>query len=292
MSTPINWIDNYYFSKDRIVLTFEQLRIPGVRTFGKHTMQTAVSPLLPHFHENCFEITFVTKGMILFYVNNREYRVNGGDAFIAFPNEMHSTNSTPMSVGEILWLQLDISSEADFLFLDRKAAATLIRQLHAIPHHNIRTDNKEIRSVLTKAFSLVLESGNEMMTASYITIYLHLLIHFSKETQFPLTPDIGQSLNYILDNITSDLSLDFLAQYCHLSTSHYKQKFKNEMGISPRNFINQQKIEYSKSLLLDGNSITEVSMILGFSSSSYFSVIFKKYTAFTPSEYVQNHRVL
>lgn len=286
----INWKDDYYASERRVVLTSQQLHIPGVRTFGMHDMHNAVSPLCSHYHENAFEITFVTQGNILFYVGDVEYRVNGGDAFIAFPNEIHSTHGIPMSLGKIYWLQLDISDPRNFLFLNHEAASVLIQKLSTIRHHNIRTDNKEIQSIITKSFSLALISGNEMMIASYLTIYLHLLIRFSYETQFPLTPDIGRALTYILDHITSEISLDALADYSHLSVSHFKQKFRDQMGISPRNFINQQKIEHAKALLLDGISITDVSMTLGFSSSSYFAFIFKKYTSFTPSEFIQNSR--
>ena len=286
----INWKDDYYASERRVVLTTQQLHIPGVRTFGMHDMHNAVSPLCSHYHENAFEITFVTQGNILFYVGDVEYRVNGGDAFIAFPNEVHSTHGIPMSLGKIYWLQLDISDPRNFLFLNHEAASVLIQKLSTIRHHNIRTDNKEIQSIITKSFSLALISGNEMMIASYLTIYLHLLIRFSYETQFPLTPDIGRALTYILDHITSEISLDALADYSHLSVSHFKQKFRDQMGISPRNFINHQKIEHAKALLLDGISITDVSMTLGFSSSSYFAFIFKKYTSFTPSEFIQNSR--
>jgi len=291
INNPINWKDEYCCSKKRIVLTSQQLQIPGLRTFGVHTMQSAVQPLKPHFHENSFEITYVTKGVISFHVNGIEYKVNGGDAFIAFPNEVHSTNGIPLSLGQIYWLQLDISDSANFLFLNESASIPLISSLQKIKHHNIRTDNKEIRNILIKAFDLTSVSGNEYMIASYITIYLHLLINFSKESQFPLTPDIGKALTYIMDNITSDLSLDDIASYCLLSTSHFKQKFKNQMGISPRNFINQQKIDYAKSLLPDCTSITDVSMALSFSSSNYFSVVFKKYTSYSPTEFIQQKAI-
>jgi AraC-like DNA-binding protein len=128
------------------------------------------------------------------------------------------------------------------------------------------------------------------MISSYIIIYLCLLIKFSNETLFPLTPDIGTALNYILDNIETNISLEFLADYCHLSLTHFKRKFKSEMGISPRNFINQQKIECAKQLLLEGHSITDTSMSLEFSTTSYFAAIFKKYTAYTPTEYVWRHK--
>jgi len=287
MIDPINWKDDYFCSNKRIVLTSRQLQIPGIRTFGVHTMQSAVQPLKPHFHEDSFEITYVTKGVISFHVNDVEYKVNGGDAFIAFPNEVHSTNEIPLSLGQIYWLQLDISNPANFLYLNENAAIPLINSLQKIKHHNIRTDNKEIRNILVKSFDLASSSGNEYMVASYIAIYLHLLIKFSKESQFPLTPDIGKALTYIMDNITSDLSLDDIAESCLLSTSHFKQKFKNQMGISPRNFINQQKVEYAKTLLPDCTSITDMSMALGFSSSSYFSVVFKKYTSYSPTEFIQ-----
>ncbi|MCI8853870.1 MAG: AraC family transcriptional regulator [Lachnospiraceae bacterium] len=290
MDLPINWKDEYFTSKQRIVLTSEQLHIPGVRTFGMHDMQAAISPLQNHFHQDAFEITYVTKGSILFYAENIEYKVNGGDAFLVCPNEIHSTNETSMSLGKIYWIQLDVSHASRFLFLDKEAASLLIQKLYSIKNHNIRTDNQEIQAIITKAFSLALTPGNEMMIASYLIIYLHLLINFSREVQFPLTPDIGNSLNYILDHITSEISLDTLAEHCHMSTSYFKYKFKNQLGISPRNFINQQKIEHAKALLLDGQSITDVSMALSFSTTSYFSVVFKKYTSFTPSEYVQNSR--
>ncbi|MDR1541245.1 MAG: AraC family ligand binding domain-containing protein [Clostridiales bacterium] len=129
MNEPINWKDSYYISKDRIVLTSEQIHIPGVRIFGMHNMHSAVSPLMPHFHENCIEVTFITKGSVLFYAGDAEYKANGGDAFIAFANEVHSTHETPMSVGEIYWLQLDISDSGHFLFLAFKEAKELISQI-------------------------------------------------------------------------------------------------------------------------------------------------------------------
>jgi len=289
-NNAINWKDDYFHSRKRIVLTSNQLQVPGLRTFGVHTMQSAFPPLEPHFHENSFEITYVTKGVISFHVNSTEYKVNGGDAFIAFPNEVHSTNGVPMSLGQIYWLQLDISDADNFLFLNRDAANLLISDLQKIDHHNIRTDNKEIRNILVKAFELTSTTGNEYMVASYITIYLRLLINFSNETLFPLTPDIGNALTYIMDNITSDLSLDDIARFCLLSTSHFKQKFKNEMGISPRNFINQQKIEHAKTLLPTCASITDVSMALGFNSSNYFAVVFKKYTACSPTDFIQTKK--
>lgn len=287
MEQVINWKDQYFSSKNRTVLTQEQLHIPGIRTMGRHNMQNAVPPLLPHYHENCFEITFVTKGTLSFYVNNSEYEINGGEAFIATPNEIHSTNEVPMSIGEIYWIQFDISDPSHFLYLNKNAASAIIKELHNIKSHTISTDNKEVRKILMQAFLLTSNSDNKHLIASYLTIFLHLLISFTQKCKHPLSPDIKMSLDYIHTHTTDIISLDFLANYCHLSTSQFKQKFKLELGTSPRNYINQQKMEYAKSMLKNQASITQVAIDLGFSTSSYFTVVFKKYTSYTPTEYIK-----
>ncbi len=46
----------------------------------------------------------------------------------------------------------------------------------------------------------------------------------------------------------------------------------------------------AKELLLAGCSVTETAMQLGFSSSNYFSGVFKKYVFRTPSEYMREKR--
>ena len=85
------------------------------------------------------------------------------------------------------------------------------------------------------------------------------------------------------------MSLDDLASQIYLSTSQFKQKFRSVMGISPRNYINREKINYAKKLLSSGYSVTEAAMKLSFNDSSYFSTVFKKYTLKTPRQYINDH---
>lgn len=106
--------------------------------------------------------------------------------------------------------------------------------------------------------------------------------------QHILTPEIYRALNFIYDHIYLDISLENLAACSGLSVSQFKVRFKQEVGISPRSFINMQKVEAAKSMLLEGLSKTETALQLGFNTSSYFAAVFKKYTFYTPSEYVRS----
>lgn len=288
MPNAIAWNDNYYSSKTRIVLTEKELKIPGLKMFGKHTMTNAVAPLPEHYHKNCYEFTFVTNGAISFTVNDVNYELSGNDVFMTFPDEIHSTNLLPLSVGEIIWLQFDMSDTQQFLYLNEEAIQDFIYNLKNLNSHLIKTGSAKLLSFIQKAFELSQNESDRYRCANYITLTFYELMSLSNKISAPTTPDIEQVLAFIKTNLNSEISLDNLARICCLSTSQFKQKFKAQMGISPRHYINYKKIQLSKKMLLEGISITNIAMSLGFNTSSYFTVVFKRYNACSPSEYLKH----
>lgn len=288
MDSVRTYRDQYTVTKDRIVYLEEQHHIPGVHTLGYQTMTNAIPSLDWHFHENSFEFTIATKGSITFCTRSSSYKFSGGDVFVSFPNEVHGTNNVPIALGQLYWFQLDISDEDNFLYLNRETARYMIDRLKAIPHHVVQANAEEVCPLLKQAFRLTQMGGDSHIIATYLQLFLHLVLISSHKEQFRLTPDIGRTLDYILDHITSELSLEELSSLASLSCSQYKQKFKKQMGISPRRFINQQKIEHAKLLLQEGMSVTDIAMLLGFTTSGYFSTVFKKHTLSTPMEYVRS----
>ncbi len=289
MHAPINWKDSYYLSRDRIVLTNAQIPIPGIRVLAHHLMSSAIPSLHPHYHENCFEFTVILDGAFIFRANGKNYTAAGGDVFIAYPDEVHSTDRFPMSHGEIYWLQLDISSVSRFLFLAEDAALNLTNRLQHLHRHVIKNNAPELLSLLRNAFQLAATDSNPYLIASYLVLFLNQLADSSEE-RHTLSREIYQALNFVYDHIDMDISLDELAACSHLSIPQFKVRFKQEVGISPRSFVNLQKIESAKAMLLEGMAKTDVALQLGFNTSSYFSAVFKKYTTLTPSEYVKQQR--
>lgn len=292
ITEPINWHDDSYCSSDRVVLTEANLQIPGLRTFGWHDMKRAIPALLPHFHENCYEIVFVTKGSITFSTGQRDYALYGGDVFLTGPGEIHSTNGVPMSVGEICWMQLDVSSLDDFLFLNRGAAAHLVAMISRTPHHCIRTDTNKAKHTLKELNGILLHTSQRdpFLTAGYIVTYLYQLFSQAATSEMRVSFDIARACEYISDHIQEELPFEEIAAFCHISVSQFKQKFKSQMGVSPRSYINQQKVEQIKKDLTDGANFTQIAADFSFCNPAYFSVVFKKYTNQSPSEYLQSLR--
>lgn len=284
---PIKWLDTYRHTKECTMLTENELQIPGIRLFAMRKIQSALPPLPLHYHENAFEITFIDKGSMSFSCDDKNYNVPGGCIFVSFPNEPHSTNNVPITLNEQYWFQLDIHDPHKFLFLNKDTALEYIRNLNKLDHMLEVPDTKQLRSIIKYAFELASKGGNRYLIAGCFTILLQLLIEAETRSSYT-PPDFENVLQYVEDHLTEEISLDFLAAQCRLSTSHFKQKFRNIVGISPRNYINQCKINHAKELLLSGKPITEVAMELGFNTSSYFSAVFKKYTLQTPREFMKS----
>lgn len=96
---------------------------------------------------------------------------------------------------------------------------------------------------------------------------------------------------YIEQNFSQDISLDDIANYIYLSTSHFARAFKKAFGTSPIQYLLSLRVEKAKELLENSDlRIGEISLEVGFSSQQRFNDIFKKQAGASPSEYRAAYR--
>ncbi len=97
---------------------------------------------------------------------------------------------------------------------------------------------------------------------------------------------VGRIIQYVFDNISSDLSREEMANELHFHPVSISRIFRQQTGESLSAFILRVKMERAIVLLKDKSlSIRDICSQLGYSSSTYFNNTFKKYTGFSPREY-------
>lgn len=103
-------------------------------------------------------------------------------------------------------------------------------------------------------------------------------MHYSKH--------VVRAINYINENLTSDLCLEALASHVHFSPYHFHRLFLLCTGEAPMEYVRRLRLRSaSRELLSTKSSIIEIAAKYRFESQDGFCRAFKKYYGITPSEY-------
>ncbi len=98
--------------------------------------------------------------------------------------------------------------------------------------------------------------------------------------------------NYIHEHYNEQPDVNKIAQQVYLSTAAFCRYFKKQTNMTFTDFVNQYRITQSKTLLLQGKSVSEVCYEVGFESLSYFSKLFKKIAGMNASDFQKKYGVL
>lgn len=93
-------------------------------------------------------------------------------------------------------------------------------------------------------------------------------------------------IHFIHQQLTDKILINELCRKAYLSRNHFFKWFKEQFGVTPVEYINQERIKLAKQMLAERQkSITNVSALCGFADVNYFVRIFKKIEGITPGTY-------
>lgn len=97
---------------------------------------------------------------------------------------------------------------------------------------------------------------------------------------------IMRVISYMQDNFQKDIGIQELADHFNFSPSYFRKIFREEMHISPKEYLSLLRMEFVKrELKYTSKSIAVISQEAGFQSPEYFSQVFKQMTGTTATEY-------
>ena len=278
-------MEQTHFDKFRQVMTAEVLGVPGLVLLGHSIASKAMFPMRSHVHPDCLEAVVIMKGNECYLVDGKKYELSGGEAFISFVNQRHSNGDSPQGISEFIWFQINPFTENGFLGLSKECVAAVKERLIRMDTHTLKVDNESM-ALLKKSFKSFMHMNDDARIYAqglFVAFLSRLFLNRSEPEDNDFL--MQRAVEYIQSNIRNAILLRDLCSVCKMSLSSVKHKFKQYTGETPRDYINHRKIAEAKKLLDSGRSVTETAMLLSFNTSDYFSVVFRKYTACTPSEY-------
>ncbi|NVK72033.1 AraC family transcriptional regulator [Marinomonas sp. CT5] len=98
---------------------------------------------------------------------------------------------------------------------------------------------------------------------------------------------IGRIRNYVLDNITTDITIDELASLCEISRKSLYNLFERETGLTPSAYVRSLKLESAYAELKSNEhikNVTQVALKYGFTNLGRFSAQYREQIGELPSQ--------
>ncbi|WP_370836186.1 helix-turn-helix domain-containing protein [Clostridium tertium] len=146
----------------------------------------------------------------------------------------------------------------------------------------------EVSLTLTDFYFEAVEELNTIKDINelFLKMILDYTEHVNKVKMYNYSSAILKCQKYIFQHLYEKISLSILADYSSMNPCYLSHLFKKEVGVSISDYIQKERIEESKKLILSGKkSLVDIYVPLGFIDQSHFSKTFKKFVGITPKEY-------
>lgn len=177
---------------------------------------------------------------------------------------------------------------------------TLFDQVYLYEVTDLSSVQNEIYSLLAECDHEVQETDpNRMIRLSTLLARILTLISETAMQAFPVSTNIPEFptslrriLEYIDKNYTQKITLASLSDTFLLSKQHISRLFRVYLGTTAIHYINEQKLSHAPELLCQTVlNVNEIAQYLGFSSTHYFSRLFKQKYSVCPSAFKPMQRV-
>ena len=96
-------------------------------------------------------------------------------------------------------------------------------------------------------------------------------------------------LSFVQEHYAQELTLDEIAEHVNICKSECCRFFKKYMKMTIFEYILFLRVQNSLPLLREGESVTKIASMTGFSTPAYYGQIFKRYMGCSPSKYRREH---
>lgn len=237
----------------------------------------------PHLHSH-IEMVLTKTGTTVAFADSTEVKVEAGDLFIAFPNQIHYYIDKQRPVEhKILIVSPDMCPEFSRIFKSMVPKVPLLK--NAI-------ENPRIVSAVENMVQCKKEQGEYSETEArgcVLILMSEIFRNVELQEKVPYDNDLVKDIiTYCYENYNSDISLQAIADELHVSRCYISRLFSRRLHIGFNDYINSLRVRNACEMLKATDlSVTEVAYAVGYNSVRTFDRAFFNARQMTPKEYRQ-----
>ncbi len=256
------------------------------------------------------EIHFLESGSMPYAQEKKELELQPNDLTITRPWEAHKVGNPNIGVGKFYWVILDLGVRRphqnwvwpDWIILapeDLQKLTTILRQNEDV---RLRADRRvrDCFQRIGRAVDADKKGSNSSRIRLLVNYLLILLLDLLESENIELREELTDSsrsvklfLNELEKNLTEAWTIEKMSNSAGVGLTRFTFHCKQLTNLTPMRYLMMRRLKLSKQMLLEHKelSVAEVAFSCGFSTSQYYSTVFKKQEKCTPIEYRQKHEV-
>ncbi|NEW62559.1 AraC family transcriptional regulator [Granulicatella sp. zg-ZJ] len=227
------------------------------------------------------------KGTFFQTEKQKEYHLNAGQGFLIPPNTICSYEADKDDPWTYIWIELD-GLKAEHYF--KKAHLMDTEYIFTQPLPPTENDVYKEMEYIFQHYQLY--SANII---AHVYLFMDALISLAtNEVNVPeYTANdlyITEALQYIEQHYAENICIEDIAAHCHLNRSYFSRLFKENMNMTPQQFLIHYRLIRSCDLLKHTNdSIASIAEAVGYSNQFNFSAAFKKFFNQSPHSWKKDY---
>lgn len=250
------------------------------------------------------EIHFLESGYMPYSQEKKEIELQPNDLTITRPWEAHKVGNPYIGVGKFYWVILDLGVRRphqnwvwpEWIILAPKDLLRLTTILRQNEDVRLRS-NKDVRNCfqrIGRAVDTDEDGSNSSMIRLLVNELLVLLLDLLNSEIVELNEELIDSsrsvklfLNELEKNLSETWTIQKMADSAGVGLTRFTHHCKKLTNLTPMRYLKLRRLNMAKEILLDNKdfSVAEVAFSCGFSTSQYFSTVFKEHENCTPIEY-------
>lgn len=226
-----------------------------------------------------YQFIYVKSGCAIFTFDKEEITLTAGNALFYHPAEAQHYKYFKKDKTHVCWIHFGGSRIPDLL---NKLGLDNVRTLQI---NNGSIIEEKIHGIVDE-MDLQKDFYEEETNSKLISLLIAVARNEKQRHQDQYEELIHMICEKIRQNYTTDFTNAEYAAECDMSISYFLRIFKRVTGTSPHNYQIKQRLMAAKGMLINTDySILEISKLVGFEDSMYFSRCFKKYEGISPKAY-------
>lgn len=217
-----------------------------------------------------YDLTFVTNGEAIYYINDKSYSLKRGEGVLIPKGAIREAKTTSEKPLECVAFSVE-APEMSSLGIS----------------HKFCWEQSDKLKIYFKEFNIEWAQKNPMYLLKCKALFNLIVYELTQLDQLPTKNiHVENVKRYIIENIHTKLTVNKIAEELNIHPVYCGALFKEYTQLSIHQYINNIRISKAKELIaLENMPMHMIGFAVGIEDTCYFSKLFKEYVGVSPSSY-------